>query len=270
MTPLAADVAARPATDNRFAAVADGQTVAGFVTKFPLFLPELRDGTAELFELARDNLKDLPFKEEALVELEGPAKAMLTGLARAAKAGRIDVAAAVRGPNAAGLYEAAAAVSCGSTAELDAAIRKWHAGLPPERRGVLKLDVEKAGGLTIHQLTFGLNQTESQIWGDGATACVALTETGVLVAFGADSLARVKSLAAAAKTPTPAPVLDIRVNLKRTRDFARLYGGNSVQDAIPATAQDELRSLVKLTVAGGDTLAVKLLADLGVIPAAGK
>ena len=257
-TPLAADIKARNVTDNRFAAVLGPDSVAGVVTKFPLFLPELRDGTAELLEVARDNVKQLPIQSEAFEELEGPIKAALAGLARAAKTGRLDLAAAVRGPNAAGLYEAAAAVSCGGTTELDAEIRKWHANLKPGQAAKFKLDLYKAKGVTVHEVTPGLNLTEAKIWGEKATACVALTETGVIVTFGTEALTRVKLLAAAAKSPKPAPVLDLKVNLKRTRDFALLYGGNPIGSAIPPTAKDELRTFLKMTVAGGDALAVRL------------
>ena len=269
-TPLAKDLAGYKPTDNHFAAIVGPDSVAGVVTKFPLFIPELRSGTAELLGLARDNLKQLPFKEEALDALEAPAGALLTGMARAAKKGRIDLAAAVRGPSAAGFYNAAAAVSCNGTAELDAAVHKWHAGLTPEHQGAIKLDVYKAKGVAVHQFQFGLNLIESKIWGDKAVACIALTETGVLVTFGVDSLNHVKALIDTTQKPKPAAVLDLQVNLKRLRSFGLLYGYGfgPALESIPTTTKDELRTFAKLTVAGGDELTIKLLMDLGLIPAA--
>ena len=261
-TQLAADIAARKPTDNRYAAVVGPDAVAGFVTKFPLFIPELRDGTADLLKLAQEQgLESVP------EEFKPAAEEALQGLARAAKTGRVDIAGGVSGPNKEGTYSAAAAISFGDAAKLDAELRKLRAGLDANVRSQIKLDVYKAEGVAVHEFNAAVALTESQrkIWGDEATACVAFTKTGLLATFGTDSLARIKNLIKEAETPKPAEVLDFKVNFKRTRDFAALVGDNPLGEAIPATAKDDLRSLVKLFVAGGDDLGVRFLVDLGVV-----
>ena len=261
-TQLAADIAARKPTDNRYTAVVGQDAVAGFVTKFPLFLPELRDGTADLLKLAEEKgLESVP------EEYKPAAEEAIKGFARAAKTGRIDIAGSISGPSKDGTYSAAGAISFGDATKLDAELRKLRAGMEANVRGLIKLDVYKAEGVAVHEINAAVALTASQrkIWGDEATVCVAFTKTGLLATFGTDSLARIKELIKSAETPKPAEVLDFKVNFKRTRDFAALVGHNPLGEAIPATAKDDLRSLVKLSVAGGDDLAVRFLVDLGVV-----
>lgn len=260
---LATGLASRRATDNRFGAALGSDTVAGFVTKLPLFIPELRDGTADLLQLAQDDgLGSVP------EQYQPAAKEALAGLARAAKSGRVDLAAAVRGPDSSGVYTASAAVSFDDASKLDAELRKLRAGLDPNLRSLIKLDVYKADGVVVHEVNAaaGVSATQRKLWGEEPTLCVAFTKTGVLATFGPNALERIKELVKAAETPRPAAVLDFQLNPKRARDFGLLLEDDGIGKLIPRDAKDELRSLVKLSVAGGDTLAVRMLMDLGMIP----
>ena len=268
-TPLAASVAARKPSTNRFAAVVGEDCVAGVLAQLPLFDAELRDG----FSTALENFAD-PKKWGSTpggTNLTGGenelAAELLRGLARAGKAGQVDLAAAVRGPDARGTYTAAAALSFGDAAKLDAELHRLAPGMRPEVRDRLRLDVYKAEGVAVHQITVAdaLPPGLTKIWGDGATVCVGLTKTGVVATFGGDSLADIKRLIKASETPGPAGVFELRANPRRARAFAKVLGDDQLEQFLPTDAKDETRSLLKLSLAGGGTLDVKLSADLGVI-----
>src|SRR5207302_1548134 len=105
-TQLAKDVAARTPTTNRFAGLVPADAALGFVGQAPLFSPESRAIWAALMGV---------YKEEAHKAAEEAFRPLLTelfdGLARAAKAGDGDAAAAVLGPDKAGAFTLVAAVA---------------------------------------------------------------------------------------------------------------------------------------------------------------
>ena len=268
-TPLAASVAARKPSTNRFAAVVGKDCVGGVLLQLPLFDAELRDG----FSKALENLAD-PKKWGSTpggTNLTGGenelAAELLRGLARAGKTGEIDLASALRGPDARGTYTAAAAFSFGDATKLDAELHRLAPEMRPEVRNRLRLDVYKAEGVAVHQITIAdaLSPELTKIWGDGATLCLGLTKTGILATFGTDSLSDIKRLIKASETPGSAGVFELRANPRRARAFAQVLGDEQLERFIPADAKDETRSFLKLSLAGGGTLDVKLSADLGVI-----
>jgi len=255
-TPLAKEITARKPTENRFASLIGKDTVTGFVTRLPLFAPEIRKaielGLEEGVNLAAASIPD---EFQPLVE---EIRATLT---RTVKTGQFDLAASLNGPDSAGLYSVAVGVSLEETAKLEKILRelfnKYKADQPA--LNFLKLDVARVGPTSIHELPAGpfLPPDGQSVFGKPSSLYFAFAPKGLYLTFGPKALETIK--AAIAAEPSPARVLDIQMNPAR---MAKL-----IQQLNPAAgmatdkildAHDQLISAVYLNVMGGTELRIQI------------
>ena len=262
---LAADLGTRRPTTNRFAGLVSDQAAVGFVTRLPLFLPELRTGAADLLQLGEGfGLNSVPD------QYKPAATAALRGIGRTAKTGQFDLAAGLTGPTDGGKYALAVGIAFEDPAKLEKELKELHAGLDDNLKTVIKLDAAKsAAGVSIHKLNVGafLPPEAQAVFGDEATAAVAFAPKGIYVVVGQDSVAGMKT--ALAYDPTPAKVLDVVVNPRRMAQLAEATGNDGLKTAFPlADAKDDKVSVASLAVDGGKSLRVKTVFNLKLVPQA--
>lgn len=260
-TGLAKDLAARKPTANRFAGLLTDDTAAGFVTRLPLFLPELRAGAEDLVKLGEEmGLAQTP------EEFKPAAEAALKGLARTFKAGEFDIAAGLNGPNADGKFALSVGVAFEDPSKVEAELRKLHADADKNVQNLIKLDVAKAGTTNIHKLNVGafLPPEAQAVFGDESTLSLAFAPKGLYVTLGKDSVGLMKTALAA--QPKTAKVLDVSINPKRMRQLADARGDDAMRAMFPADAKDELKSVVSINVEGGAELTARTVFNLKLAP----
>ena len=263
---LAGDLAARKPTTNRFAGLLNKDTTAGFVTRLPLFLPELRAGAADLIGLGEG------FAVNAAPEPYQPAaKAALAGLARTAKTGQFDLAAGLTGPTADGKFSLSVGVAFEDPKKLEDELRTLYADAPDQVKGVVKLDAAtSAAGVKIHKANLGafLPPEAQAVFSDEATVAFAFAPKGIYVVVGKDSVATLKT--ALGYDPKPAKVLDVVINPQRMAKLADATGNANLRKAFPADgAADGLKSLASIAVEGGKELVVHGVFNLKLAPKGG-
>ncbi len=260
---LVGDLEARKPTTNLFAGAVGPDTVAAFTTRLPFFLPELREGTADLLALAEDKaLGQVP------PNLQDLAKEALTAIGRTAKTGQFDLMMSLNGPQGEGGKSSLfAGIAFDDPSKVEAELKKLHAGLDDNVRNIIKLDVAKANGVSIHKANVGaFFPPEAQnVFGDEASVAFAFAPKGVYVVAGKDSVESLKKFLA--MPPKPAKVLDILVNGKKVKSLLAARG--DLPPDLPQLVKDGvdgLASVVSIDVTGGKALSVKFLADLRLIP----
>ena len=143
---------------------------------------------------------------------------------------------------------------------LEKALRKLVKDSPDEILKLVKLDVAKVNGTSIHEADFsGLIPPEAKIvFGEKAVLGVALAPKGIYLAVGPDAR---KLLTAALKAePAPARVLDLAINPARLAKVMAAIQGDAaakkIAEGIGTT--DALLSVISLSVEGGDELRVRI------------
>ena len=259
---LVGDLEGRKPTTNLFAGAIGPDTVAAFTTRLPFFLPELREGTADLLALAEDKaLGQVP------PNLQDLAKEALAAVGRTAKTGQFDLMMSLNGPRDDGKSSLFAGIAFDDPTKVEAELKKLHAGLDDNVRNIIKLDVAKANGVSIHKANVGaFFPPEAQnIFGDEASVAFAFAPKGIYVVAGKDSVESLKKFLA--MPPKPAKVLDILVNGKKVKSLLAARG--DLPPDLPQLVKDGvdgLASVVSIDVTGGKALSVKFLADLRLIP----
>lgn len=246
-TALAKEIAARKPTTNRFAGLVTKDTVVGFTTRLPLFAPEIREAIVKLAKFGMSTGED---------KIPDPAKPIaqeaFKGLLRTIESGNFDIAAAVVGPAKNDAYGINFALSFDDPSAVEKEFRKLLKDAP---EGVVKLDVAKVGGVSIHQASVGgfLPPEAKKTLGDKVDVCLAFAPKGVYVTVGADALAQIKAGLAAG--PAPSPVLDIRTNGKKLKAFVEATGAPLPEQAARMfDKEDKLTSGFSLGIEGGEAL----------------
>ena len=262
-TNLAADLATRKPTENRFASLIGQDTVTGLVTRLPLFAPEIR----KAIELGLEegvNLAGASVPEE-LQPLIEELRAMLT---RTVKTGKFDLGASLNGPNSAGLYSLAAGVSLEDTAKIEKLLRALFDKYKAEQPALnfLKLDVAKVGNTNIHEAPVGafLPANAQVIFGKASSLYFAFGPQAVYITFGPQALDAIKT-AIVAKSQ-PARVLDVKVNPARMAKLiqaASPEGGMAAEELLGTT--NALASMFYLNVEGGYELRIQIGINLKII-----
>ncbi len=262
-TALAADLAARKPTTNLFGGLLTKDTTIGFATKIPLFLPELRDGVADLVALGQEQAGG-----QIPDEFKPVADAALAGVTRTAKGGNFDLAAALTGPDADGKFGLSVGVAFDDPSKLEAELKKLHATADDNVKNLIKLDFAKVGGVSVHKLNVGafFPPEVQAVFGDEATVAIAFSPKGIMITAGKDSVGQMKAAFAATGEAAAADVLDVKLNPKRMRRLADARGDENMKKMFPTASADELRSIAKITVAGGKELTARILFDLKAIP----
>ena len=263
-TPLAADLAARVPTTNKFAGLVGQDTTVGFVTRLPLFTTELRTAAvAGIDEGVGMVSGDVP---EDFQPLADEAKA---GLLRTVKTGQFDIAAALSGPNEDDQFGVAVAIAFEDTTKIEKQLRdlfdKYKADQPA--LNFIKLDAAQVNGVNIHEAPLGafVPEPAQAIFGKGSSAYFAFGPKGIYVTFGPNALDAIK--AAIALKPAQADVVDIVVNPARLKTLVSIADPDTAKEmAEMLGGPDELLSAFDMSVEGGKELRVKFGMNLKLIP----
>lgn len=257
-SPLAKLLAESKPTTNRFAGLLGPDTVAGGQFKLPLFADELKAGFVDGFEALR--------KELANNNFVGPAKPfldeLLKGLSRTAKAGRMDVAACLRGPAKDGTFTAVGAVEFDDPSAVEKELKGLIQGqAPQDLQDALKWDAEKAGGVGIHTLDLSKlpngDRELLRLFGERAVLAFAFAPTAAYVAVGPDAVAVVKG--AMALKPAASPGLGLAVNPDRlVKAAATMDARGGAEVARRLGKENKLTTALSLSAEGGKELRVKL------------
>ena len=256
---LAADIQAVKPTQGRFHQLVTKDAVGGVWLSVGTGLPKA------VREKAGPFAADLV----ALLEQGAPeeARGVLGEFAKAANAavtdGKVDAGLALLGPDKDEAYTAIVAVGVAEPAAIEKAVRALVKDLPKEVQEVIKLDAEKAGGLSVHTLTL----PEGQLWveavfGKKATVRLAFGEDAVYLAMGPDGLKQVER--AAGLKPAAGKRMDFVVNgAKANKLFTAVAGEQPGGPGGPGMVfgmlfgkADALRSLQGVEVSGGEKLTI--------------
>lgn len=181
------------------------------------------------------------------------AKALLPTL----KAGSLDVAAQMRGPDKDGRYGVVLAVGVQEGKKLEAGIKATYAKLTARSKRGLKLDAEKAGEIAIHQAEQErIDAKTRELLGDGPVY-FALRDDVLILAGGADALKVLRE--ALATKPTKATPLRVEMSLKALAP-ALAKVDPEMKDAVKAAKEafGDGDDRVRLEATAGTTFTLKL------------
>jgi hypothetical protein len=264
-TPLAKELAAIPATTNRFAGLVPKDAVAGVVLKAPLFAGELREIVAALIEAAQAGLKMEAIPEKLKTVVDEAAK----GFVRSVKAGNLDAAFALAGPDKAGKFTLVAGLSFDDPSGVEKALR--DAAKDADFGKEFEFDAAKAGGVGIHKVPLtrllpdDVLRDFARVFGDKPPAYVAFAKDAVFLGFGPGALNAVT--AALEAKPGPAPAVDVTWNSGRIVKLATAIDEKAGAEAAKHLGiDDKAVSAFRLTVEGGQTLKVKATLNVRYLP----
>jgi hypothetical protein len=266
-TALAKDVAARPATANRFAGLVPKDAAAGLVVQAPAFAPEAREIAAAVADGVGDQLKNAPLPDK----LRDVLAELVKGLGGAAKKGELDAAVALLGPDKAGTFTVVAGVSLADPAAVEKALRA--AAKDPDFGKGFEFDAAKAGGVGVHKVPLARLFPErdradlAKVFGADPPGYVAFAADAAFVGFGPGALDAVK--AAAGAKPGPAPVLDVTANMARLHKlFSTVDEQGGAMFAKFLGTEDKAATPLRVTVEGGAELKVKVVVNVRHLPRA--
>lgn len=265
-TQLAKMLADTTPTTNQFAGLMTKDTAAAVLVQAPLFAPKLNDILANLIEVTAEEVnKNDPPPEPARPAID----AALAGLARTVKSGDLDAAAVLTGPNAGGAFTAIAALTFDDPSKLEQELKALHKMAPDGVRDLIKLDVAKVGGVSVHEAAVGafLPAEAQTVFGGNAVVVAAFAPKAVYLAFGPDARAAVA--AAIAAKPGPAKAFDVVVNPARVHKLVAAINPNVGDLFGKAVGSDDKKvSVLYVEVAGGAEVTVRMGASL-LLPKAG-
>jgi hypothetical protein len=168
-----------------------------------------------------------------------------------------DLAIDFRGPHKDGLYTLAAGLKVADGAVLDKSIRDVVKELPEKERGQIKLDVEKAGDLSIHRIDVkDTDEGFRKSFGDGP-AYFAVRSDAVFVTAGHDALHALKeALKVAPKVGRP---VQIEVSVARIANAMAKERPDAPKAAAKAFGQDRDADKVRVSLEAGQELKLRLL-----------
>ncbi|OWK45045.1 hypothetical protein [Fimbriiglobus ruber] len=251
---VAKEIAGRSPNTNQFGGLVGKKSVAGL----KLSIPFGGEDSREILLLGLENAK----KKSAAPEFAKPAEEeLIKGLARTIKAGGLDTAVALDGPDKDGLYTVVAAVTFADPSGVEKELRTLYDDMaPPEVKEMVKLDAAKVGKTAIHVIKPGehLPPQVQPFFGKDAAVGVAFAPTGVYVAFGPDPVATLK--AALALKPQEARAFELVVNPARIGKLAGSVGGPDVaaKAAEVIGTDDAPLAVITMGLAGGKELKAQL------------
>jgi hypothetical protein len=265
-TPLAKEIATRPATIQRFAGLVPTNAAVGVAAQAPLFTKEVRAIVEPLVGLIEGEAKhqDLPEAFRPLVEELGKS------IQASVKKGDLDGAIALTGPDKGGKFTLVGAISLTDTTAIDKAVRQ--AAKSADLGKQFELDAAKVGEVTIHKVPLARAAHENmlrglnRITGEEPPSYIALAKDAVFVSYGPESLAAIK--AAIEAKPGPAPVLELTGNMNRLHKLVALLAGDVGADQFAKAlgTDDKPVNMLRITVEGGQTFKAKVTMNLRHIP----
>lgn len=266
-SPLAKEIAAIPATTNRFAGLVPKNAAAGITFKAPLFAQEIQEIAAALLEAGKVELTmgDLP---EAFHPI---ADEIASGLIRSVKKGQLDGAIAML-PSKGDHFTVVGGVSCDDPSGAEKELRK--AGQLAALVKLFEFDVAKVGAVSIHKVPFHrgipavIAEDFAKVFGQDAPGYVAFAKDAVFAAYGPDALEAIKT-ALAVKTG-PAPAFDLVGNMKSIHKLVSALGGEKPAALFSqhVGTDDRAASLVRVTIERGKNLTARIEVNLRYLPRA--
>lgn len=245
-------------TQNRFAGLVTPDTVVGGKGSFPLFDEKVRAGAVDMLEKLRKETANnaFPPMKPLLDEL-------LKGLARTAKAGDADIAAALRGPAKDGTYTAVGAITFDDPSGVEAELKKLIDGIAPQDfKDALKWDAEKVNGVSIHTIDLSKAPGDREmkvLFGQNAMVAFAFAPKAVYGAVGPGDEAVKAVKAAMALKPADAPGLDVVLNADRLVRMVTTMEPRAGADVLKMFGkEDRLGTIFFANATGGKDLKVKL------------
>jgi hypothetical protein len=178
------------------------------------------------------------------------------------KAGQLDLAISLRGPGAGDRYTLVGGVKLKDGDKVAATLRELLKDLPEAERKNIKLDVEKAGGATIHELNLsrGFDAKAREMFGEGPMY-IAFRPDAAFFAMGEDSRKAIKE-ALTAPTPASAP---LRLDLSLSRlAVVMAKTPEQVKAARRLLTQNE-EGRFRISLEGGQQLRLRVHVNLTVI-----
>jgi hypothetical protein len=192
-------------------------------------------------EVSDDVLKQVGPNERDMV------KRVLTTLSPTVKAGELDAAVVLTGPDTKGKYTLLAAVSVKDGKKIEELVKEFSQHIPPDEVGVT-FDVEKVGNFSLHKIEIKRGDPEFERIFGTKTIWLATSDDCYALCIGPDASALRTALKAA--KPAPVPVLSVEVSLAKVVPLAQ-----------PDLKPDELKAAMReafgdQSPAGKDTVIV--------------
>jgi hypothetical protein len=177
------------------------------------------------------------------------------------RAGELDTAFDLRGPNKKGIYTLLVAGGVEKGSDLESTLREIVKTVP-QLEDLIKLDQDKAAGTAIHAINIPDNNEKfSKIFGD-SRMFLALRDDAIFLAMGEDGLAGLKT--ALATTPRAAHPLQFELSLGR---FGKIMekdqpaAGKVIEEVFDKKKQNDR---IRVSVDGGNALNLrfKMKADI--------
>ncbi len=182
-------------------------------------------------------------------------EAILKAVKPTVKAGELDGGFDLRGPNDAGIYTAVAGVKVKNGEDIDKALHKIVADLPPEARDLIKLDFDKVDKVTIHRVAAHGQVNRDIPLGDNPVF-VAVRDDAVLLAAGDKGLEALKE--ALTTTAKASPVAQVELSLARLAPLMEKENKGAVEAAKKVFAKEKGSDKLRLTIEGGGALKLRL------------
>ncbi len=264
-TALAKEIAAKPPTASRLAAIIPKDAAVGFTVQAPLFAKELREIVGALFGTAEAGLADAEIPEA----FQPLVKQALKGLTGSVKAGKLDAAVALVGPNKDGKFTFMVGLSMDETAALEKVARATVKA--SEFAKEFEFDVVKVGDVGVHKIPFARLLPEdaendlAKIFGDKLAGATAFAKDAVIFAFGPDAVDSVKTALEA--KPIAAPVLEITGNAAKLHKLATAIDPMAAgMFAEILGTEDKQVTAMRVTVEGGKDLTIKAVFNVRYLP----
>jgi hypothetical protein len=184
-------------------------------------------------------------------------KIFFDAVAPTLKSGVFDLGVNLSGPSKGGKYGMVFGGRVKDGAEIDKALRAILAKAPAEVTDLVKTDMDRAGGTSIHQVTPPKDKTDANfkaLFGEGPFY-VAIRKDALMVSVGAGALPAIKR--ALTSEPKAGHPFQAEVSVSRV---ARLLG--KTQKEVPGAAAKAFKGrgddVVRLSVEAGSTLQWKL------------
>ena len=263
---LASEFARRQPTKNAFASIVGEDYAQRLFVTAPLFADEVKEALAKLIEyLEKEAIKEAA--RSAPAEVVKLVEAAFKSLKATVESGDLDLAAALRGPNKEGFYNAVMAVHCKEGAQLEKAIKVAIKAAPEQISGFFKFDAGKIGDVSVHEIDLSsiAEEPAKKIFGNGQKAYFAFAKDALCASYGPDGMSLLKEALAA--KPGPAPVFDSSSNGKKMSDVMKklMPPGNNPNVQIRAGWLESVTSGIRVTVDGGERLTVRLSFNLGML-----
>jgi hypothetical protein len=188
------------------------------------------------------------------------AKKVFAVLGPTLKAGRLDVAAGLRGPDASGHYTGFACVKVKDSSSIEQLAKELAPMLPEKARPALQFDAETISGMKVHAVKPPAGEVPPdarRVFGDSPSALIAFPPDAVVFTVGTDPSGVIKSLLES-RSPRPAPPFALQAAVGRLAPLDKNSGPVAKQVADEVFGQGRQgQDLVRITVEGGASLKVR-------------